>query len=271
MLPRLITGFLFAGAVLAIVLLGPPQLVVALIVVVAGIAQGEVYGMMMPGRTLERGVGVAIGAATLSIIGLTQTGDLHHPLLLSICGAAAILVPPLLILARPHPLTGSSVGPAGAGARVMALWGGLLYVVGPFAFGLAFATKPTYLILTCVVVFFGDTGAYFAGRSLGKRKLYELLSPKKTIEGSIGGLAASVGGALLCRALFAEEVSVVTCIALGIGGGAIAQAGDLAESALKRACGVKDSGNILPGHGGMLDRIDGLLFALPIFAIVLAY
>ena len=70
-------------------------------------------------------------------------------------------------------------------------------------------------------------------------------------------------------ALIAEDLTVPTAILLGVVGGAVAQAGDLVESTIKRACGVKDSGKILPGHGGMLDRVDGLIFALPVFALVL--
>jgi phosphatidate cytidylyltransferase len=120
------------------------------------------------------------------------------------------------------------------------------------------------------VVFSGDSGAYFVGRSLGRTKLYELISPKKTREGSIGGLVASAGFAAGVQLLFIPEISLVTAIALGLGGGILGQLGDLVESMLKRACGVKDSGNLLPGHGGMLDRVDGLIFTLPLFALVLA-
>jgi phosphatidate cytidylyltransferase len=120
------------------------------------------------------------------------------------------------------------------------------------------------------VVWLGDTGAYLGGRAFGKHKLHERISPKKTWEGSIAGLLASVASALVMMEIYQRfelwegpPLRATDCVALGIFGGMLGQVGDLAESLLKRAVGVKDSGTMFPGHGGMLDRIDALLFALP--------
>lgn len=118
------------------------------------------------------------------------------------------------------------------------------------------------------IVFSGDTGAYLAGRVFGKRKLLEPVSPKKTVEGSIGGLLGSCLAGTLFGYFFVKDVSMVSLILMSLTTGAFAQIGDLYESLLKRIADVKDSGSIMPGHGGILDRIDGLLFAAPMFYVL---
>jgi phosphatidate cytidylyltransferase len=108
-----------------------------------------------------------------------------------------------------------------------------------------------------------DTGAYFAGRTLGRRKLYPRISPSKTWEGAVGGLIASIAGALVVRAFLLPGIPWVAAAAIGAGCGILGPLGDLSESMLKRAFEKKDSSHILPGHGGLLDRIDALLFNAP--------
>jgi phosphatidate cytidylyltransferase len=124
---------------------------------------------------------------------------------------------------------------------------------------------PEWLFLALALAFGSDTLAYFGGRAFGKHKLYEAVSPKKTVEGSIGGL---VGGVLAMVGMghywLAPEIPIAHCVALGLVGSALGQIGDLVESMIKRTFGIKDSGHILPGHGGMLDRVDGLLFVAPL-------
>ena len=117
-----------------------------------------------------------------------------------------------------------------------------------------------WVVLTMTLAWFGDTGGYFAGRAFGKHKLYEKVSPKKTIEGSFGGLAGSVLGALVAHYWYLQALPLVGGIALALVAGALGQAGDLCESLIKRSAGVKDSGFIVPGHGGLLDRVDALVF-----------
>jgi phosphatidate cytidylyltransferase len=108
-----------------------------------------------------------------------------------------------------------------------------------------------------------DTGAYFAGRTLGRHKLYPRISPSKTWEGFVGGLVASIVGALVVKAFLLPAVSWWAAAAIGAGCGILGPLGDLSESMLKRAFDKKDSSHILPGHGGLLDRIDALLFNAP--------
>jgi phosphatidate cytidylyltransferase len=111
----------------------------------------------------------------------------------------------------------------------------------------------------------GDIFAYFSGISMGRHKLFPALSPKKTVEGAIGGLIGSMAGGLAMWFGFFQDIPVALFIFLSIVTGIFAQTGDLFESLLKRVAQVKDSGRIMPGHGGLLDRLDGVLFALPFF------
>lgn len=118
-----------------------------------------------------------------------------------------------------------------------------------------------FVILSLMLAWFGDTGGYFAGRFLGKSKLYEAVSPKKTRAGAVGGLLGSVLGAVWASQHFLKgKLPLEHAVPLALVAGSLGQAGDLAESLLKRSVGVKDSGGILPGHGGILDRIDALMF-----------
>ncbi len=110
----------------------------------------------------------------------------------------------------------------------------------------------------------GDTAAYFVGKKYGRQKLYPVISPKKTVEGAYGGLAAGLVVTLIYKVLFFRSMSWGAVILVPIIIGAVAQVGDLCESFLKRAFRKKDSGSILPGHGGFLDRFDGVLFSLPV-------
>lgn len=125
------------------------------------------------------------------------------------------------------------------------------------------ANGSRWVLLFLLVVWAGDTGAYFVGRKYGKRKLYPLISPGKTLEGAAGGLGASVVVALLFKLVAFPALGIPGALVVGLLIGAVSQIGDLCESFFKRAYGVKDTGRLLPGHGGMLDRFDGVLFSLP--------
>jgi len=127
-----------------------------------------------------------------------------------------------------------------------------------------------YVILLLAIVWCGDTGAYFGGRFFGNTKLAPHMSPKKTREGAVAGLLGSVLGGFLINAFWgfslASHEVVLYC---SVAGGTAGQLGDLVESTLKRFSGVKDSGGIFPGHGGILDRVDGLVFAAPVVWAIL--
>ncbi|WP_416826851.1 phosphatidate cytidylyltransferase [Ectobacillus polymachus] len=121
-----------------------------------------------------------------------------------------------------------------------------------------------YLFYTLFVIWSTDSGAYFIGRAFGKRKLWPEISPNKTVEGAIGGIFCAVAVGLVYNMFQPVSENIVYLIAVTVLVAIFGQIGDLVESAFKRHYGVKDSGYILPGHGGILDRFDSLLFVLPL-------
>jgi len=127
---------------------------------------------------------------------------------------------------------------------------------------------PLWLLTALAIVWAADSGAYFVGRAWGRRKLAVSISPNKTVEGMLGGLLAALVVAVGMGALAGVALADVGALLLVAALAALASvAGDLFESLLKRHAGVKDSGSLIPGHGGVLDRIDGILPALPVFAL----
>lgn len=145
---------------------------------------------------------------------------------------------------------------------------GVLYVAWLFSFliklryldgGLGFFSAA--LIITKL----GDIGAYLVGTRFGKHPLMPRISPKKSVEGALGGLIFSVAGGILCRSFLGADVAYLSVIFISIAMGILGQLGDLSESLFKRDCNVKDSGSLLPGLGGVLDSIDSLLFSVPAF------
>jgi phosphatidate cytidylyltransferase len=121
----------------------------------------------------------------------------------------------------------------------------------------------SWLVFLLAVTMVGDAGAYFVGRGLGKRALAPVLSPKKTMEGLVGGILFSIVAALVVRHLALPQLAFATAVGLGLTMALLGVVGDLFESLLKRSAGVKDTSSLVPGHGGVLDRIDSLLFAAP--------
>jgi phosphatidate cytidylyltransferase len=140
----------------------------------------------------------------------------------------------------------------------------LLYIPGSLQFLTSFGPGETALVLAVVMA--TDTGAYYAGHMIGGPKIWPSVSPKKTWAGSIGGLAASVAVCLAASALWGKACWPAFAL-LGAVMSAASQMGDFMESSLKRAAGIKDSGNLLPGHGGILDRADGLIPAVLVYAL----
>jgi phosphatidate cytidylyltransferase len=174
----------------------------------------------------------------------------------------------MVAFARRDPADGFAAWSATAfGAVYVGLLGGVAILTTQWTGGLAeeglWPERRWVLVLLAGVWSF-DTGAYLVGRTIGRRPFLPWISPKKTLEGVLGGLV--VATVVVALVLAISGSSPVEALVLGPLLGAVAQAGDLAESLLKRAAGVKDSGTLLPGHGGILDRVDSILFAAPVLA-----
>lgn len=184
-------------------------------------------------------------------------------------------VPALLVcvlLSVSHVLPGAA-DPVEKARRAATLSLGTIYVGGllsTYPRTLLLPRGEHWVLLGILAVAAGDTFAYFTGRAIGRRKLAPAVSPNKTVEGAVGGLLGSVAFSVLYAHGFLPFVPAVYVAAAGAAVGIFGQAGDLFESLIKRAAGVKDSGTILPGHGGMLDRADGILAAGPILYLFAA-
>jgi phosphatidate cytidylyltransferase len=262
---RVLTALVLAPLVLALVFFGPKWVVTLATAFIAMLALWEYLGLT------ERCGAAPPRAACLTALAALFVGNLQWP---------DLTVPLLSALALALFVYCTFVSPV---ERVLqdaasAIFG--LFYVGLTLLSVPMLREqpngPTLVVFLLFVVWSGDIAALYVGRSLGRRKLAPSLSPNKTWEGSLGSIAGSlaVTGVLFAlanllaqwnfvRLSFAEEawwwwlaIAVVVNVA--------AQVGDLAESALKRSAGVKDSGALLPGHGGVLDRIDALLLAAPV-------
>jgi phosphatidate cytidylyltransferase len=120
-----------------------------------------------------------------------------------------------------------------------------------------------WLLVIMLIVMTNDSAAYYTGCAFGKHRLYPLVSPKKSIEGALGGLGGSICGTLLAKFTFFQQLTLADALITAVAIGVLGQTGDLFESLLKRSFGVKDSGSCIPGHGGVLDRLDSIIFAAP--------
>ncbi len=249
---RLLVAAFAVPAILALLYVVHPLGFFSLVVAACIVAALELFGMVSGGDRFAMGYGVIATVGTAAAFYFYP----REPRVLTSILVGVPLIGVLVPLAR--------LGDISTGALRSAT-----FAFGPLYCGLPLAilgilrrdVHPGFVVLALMLSWFGDTGGYFAGRYLGKAKLYEAVSPKKTIAGAIGGLAGSLIGAL-CASLgyLRAHLPLSHAIVLAIVGGALGQAGDLAESLLKRSVRVKDSGGILPGHGGILDRVDALMF-----------
>lgn len=149
---------------------------------------------------------------------------------------------------------------------------GLLYIPGLVTFQTQIRQiGPEWIIFLYASVWASDSMAYYIGKGIGKRKLYREVSPNKTVAGAAGSLLGGAIGALLMAATVVPHLTVSNAVIIGIVIGIISVIGDLVESMFKRDAGVKDSGIMIPGHGGVLDKIDGALFAGPVLYWILAF
>jgi phosphatidate cytidylyltransferase len=249
-----------------------PEPTWALIFAASLLAMRELFGMVLPAQ--DRGPALVMGAIACALFYWLDPIALvwyrgHLPAALdrvslegsAIATAFAVVVPCLWYLFKfrdipsvANRITGTVMGIVYAGFLTTYL--AKLKLIDPKQAG-------DTVVLVLVVAWLADTGGYFAGRFIGGAKLYEAVSPKKTWAGAFGGLAGSLVGVAVLKLAFATYLTWLDVVLIAIPGGILGQMGDLAESLIKRSTGVKDSGALLPGHGGILDRIDAVLFIAP--------
>jgi phosphatidate cytidylyltransferase len=284
---RILTAVILAPIVLVVAFLGEPWISL-LIGIAAFLAFVELVSLLdaagyQPPQVLTVLSGVAITAAGLISVNADNVGGvltgvvsaLDPPGLVAATLVAVILLLAVAAFMRGDPKAGymtwsmSVFGCAYVGlllptialvAHLPALGGTETTPVGVFGLGSGVAWTLTLVL----IVWLYDTGAYLVGRRIGRTKLVQHISPAKTVEGFVGGLVAATVGAGIGAALIGLEPWHP--LIMGPLVGVAAQAGDLAESLLKRAAERKESGFLVPGHGGILDRIDSFLFAAPVLA-----
>lgn len=259
---RLLTAAVLAAIVLSTIWLDASGYVlIGLTCITSAIAIDEFLRMSLPTTDEDRvpRVRIMVGLVHVAAVALVGIYGLTLMLPALIVGALAIAA---TVMSEPAKIDEG-------GRRVVAGWASLAYVTvlaatwpllkvdtGPFGNG--------WLTMGLFVSFLSDAGGFFAGRSFGKNKLYPAVSPKKTWEGSVGGIIGGVGSAVGFGSLWlVPDLPIHHAVILGVLGSVFGQIGDLTESLLKRHFGVKDASDLLPGHGGMLDRLDGALFVLP--------
>lgn len=253
---RILSAVILAPAVLALEIVGTWSF--ALLLAAGAVLLAFEWRHLIAARSDQRAgdiAAVAAGGIALLVIALGAMGFSMAALLVAVLGAAAAGLVAMIAGASP-------------------LWTGLgvLYLSLPLLAMVWLRALPEIGLVTILWLFFvvwsTDIMAYVVGRKVGGPKLAPAISPGKTWSGLLGGMAgAAIVGAAMSFAM--EPFRLLPSILLAISLAVVAQIGDLVESALKRQAGVKDSGGLIPGHGGLFDRIDGLLFAAPVLAVVM--
>ncbi len=229
----------------------------ALVIVAAAVGQYEFYRM-------ARARGIHPNTVLGIALGILIVGEFYHPLVIGPRMVLSVTVSTLLIMVArlfsPRPVDRAI-------EDISSTLFGVFYVAMLFAFQVGIRTGEfgkQWLVFLYFIIWASDIGAYSIGIPFGKHRLYEKVSPKKSIEGLAGALVASAGMALLCRVWFMPSISAAEAVVIALALAVAGTIGDLVESLFKRAAGVKDSGGIIPGHGGILDRMDSMLFAAPV-------
>jgi len=254
LLKRVLSTVVLLPIFLSIVMIGPRWLFAATLVLVGAAGQWEFTGMFeRAGVRTRRRLGLVGGVAVTAGFALPWVD-----------GAEAFTAVLLVVLA-------AALWPSrGAGIEwppVVITAFGICYVNWLLGHGVWLRDLPSgkeWVLLLIWVTWLGETAAYLVGSTIGRRALAPVISPRKTVEGAVAQLAISVAAATIGQAWFFPALPREHAIAVGIVLGVVGQIGDLAESALKRSAGTKDTGHLIPGHGGILDRIDSLLFNTPV-------
>jgi phosphatidate cytidylyltransferase len=252
---RIYTILVLAPLVYAVIRYLPALAFSGIVVLAGGLALFEFYRLCFSDRSHSWLIGIGLTGFAALILG-THRPDIIVPALLATL--VGIISVPLLSRA----------------SLEQSLKDGAMTLFGVLYLGLTLGTLSMTRLLPqgewlifflLLVTWASDTGAYYVGTLYGRHRLAPTISPKKTVEGLVGGLIGAIIAAYAARWWFLPELSGLDCLVLATVLTFTGLWGDLTESAMKRSVGVKDSGGILPGHGGMLDRLDSLLFTAPVF------
>ena len=252
---RIYTILVLVPLLYAVIRYSPPLAFSGVVVLAGGLALFEFYRLCFGARRHSWLIGIGLTGFAALILG-THRSDIIVPTLLATL--VCIISVPLL---RRSPLEQS-------------LRDGAMTLFGVLYLGLTLGTLSMTRLLPLgewlifyllLVTWASDTGAYLVGTLYGRHRLAPTISPKKTVEGLVGGLIAAIIAGYAARWWFLPDLSGLDCLILATLLTIAGLWGDLTESAMKRSVGMKDSGGILPGHGGMLDRLDSLLFTAPVF------
>ena len=249
---RLSTAAVWAPFLIYLLYWAPRGAFPVVAAIVCALGALELFAMLAPEHRLLQGWAAVASVGVLSLLGFSS---LHGWLPLATVTLTCVGM--LVVLLQPEPVERAALrmGWAIAGPLYMGALFGTTVLLYQHAHG------GSWVMLALMCGFFSDTVGYFVGRRLGRRRLAPIVSPKKTVEGAFGGLAGGLLGGLLAHFWYLQELALPNAIALSLVATAIGQAGDLCESLIKRSMGVKDSGTMLPGHGGILDRSDAMLFS----------
>lgn len=266
LVPRVITSVVAVPLLLALMLMGPAWGFAVLIILVSFVAAWEYFSMTT--GTQNRGLQVftsSLAAGITALVYFRSTPDTPisgTEVLLALCGSTMAIFLSHLFTFQDVKKTSLHIG---SGVLSM-VYCGLMPATLALIFRDGGETGPMWVLMAMSVIWGSDTGAYFSGRAFGKHKLAPKVSPKKTIEGALGGLLASITAVIIFKlTALSDELVWWQVFALAIPANFLGQVGDLCESIIKRAHGIKDSGVIIYGHGGILDRADALIFAAPWF------
>ena len=252
---RLISGLIAIPIVLGIILYGHPLLFFVFIASIILIATYEYFSMVSnAGKRGFPAEGLVLSFILLAFY-------FFLPKYLALIG---ILIPLILFTAwffKENDLSMAidSISYTLFGIFYTAGLGGYFLLIGKMEGG------RDMVVFILLFIWMGDSMAYYVGRKFGKSKPFKMVSPNKTTAGAMANIIGTLITAVLASTLFFDKIPLIHCLIVSFICGIIGQFGDLAESLIKRNCQVKDSGNLVPGHGGILDRIDSLLFAGPVF------
>lgn len=264
---RFLTALIGGPILIATLYLLPPLAFYLVGAAAMGVAAWELFSMTHPDDRFGRVFGTALSLTIFGALVSTQFGTTHPGAVIALLVA---LMPVVLLVSlfRPDhiPTAMQRVGALVMGPMYLAPTMAALVMVRAYGTN---SEGAGLALLTLLCAWFSDTGGYFFGKHLGGPKLYPAVSPNKTWSGAVGGAIGSMLAAVFASTVFLKTLPLGAGVAVAVVAGVTGQLGDLAESVLKRSAGVKDSGAILPGHGGILDRVDALMFcALVIYGAI---